>query len=117
MGDRDQRLLDAHFFGASGRAAMEPQAWRSAVAHDFNVFPRDAARLAGSERFHRGFFHGKPAGEMWDGVAALCTISNLAVGEDAAQKSIAISFEDVSDAREVCRVDAYSNDVHPRASA
>lgn len=112
MGNRDQRLLDTHFCGASGRAAVELQAWRSAAAHDFNVFPHDAAGLPGSEGLHRRLFRGKPSGEMWDRVSTLCTISNLAVREDAAQKSIAIAFEDVGDARQVRRVDAYSNDGH-----
>ena len=28
-----------------------------------DVFPQHAARVAGAERFHRGFFRGEPAGE------------------------------------------------------
>lgn len=112
MRNRDERLANAHFISTPGGAAVKLQSRRSSATDDLDILPHDAARLSRPERFHRGFLDGETACEMWDRVSTLCTIGNLAVGKDAAQESISISFEHVGDSRQVRRIDTYSNDGH-----
>lgn len=112
MGNRDQRLRDAHLSGAPGRAPLQLQVRRPTAPNDLDVFPHDAARLSGAERLHGRLFDREPAGQVRNRVPALCTIGNLAVGEDAAQETIAVSFEKVSHAMQIRRVDSDANDVH-----
>ena len=58
-----------------------------------DVLPEHAARVPGSERLHRRLFRREASGQVRHGIAAPRTIGNLAVGEDAAQESVAVALE------------------------
>ncbi len=73
--------------------------------------------MAGSERLHRGFLCRKTPGKVRDRISSARTIGNLAFGEHAAQKTLAISFEGRGNPGNVCRIEPESEDVHGSAPA
>ena len=68
--------------------------------------------MAGTERFHRRFLGGEAAGEVGDRIPPARTISNLPLGEHAAEKTVTVSLVHVSDPRDVGRIEAQSKNVH-----
>lgn len=112
MGDRHVRPAHVHRIGAPLCAAVELKARRAAAAHDLDVPPEHAVRMAGAERFHGRFLRGETAGKVRHGVTAAGTIRNFAVGEDTTQKTVAVAREDLRDARNVGGVEPDADDVH-----
>ena len=115
--DGQQRRLHSHALGTRGRAAVQPQLRRPRHTYYLDVLPEHTARVTGAERLHTSFLGREAAGEVRDGVAPPLTIGNLAVGEDAAQETIAVALQRLRDARDVRRVEPDSNDVHDSAPA
>ena len=94
------------------RAAVEPELrWSSRRAHDLDVAPQDALGVAGAERFHCRFFRRKPAGEMRGGIPAPRGIRNFAVGEDAAQKTLAVAGDGGFDAIDFGGIDPDADNI------
>jgi hypothetical protein len=91
---------------------VQLQARGSAHPYHFDVLPKDAQRLTGSERFHCRFFHRESAGQVRNWVSSLCTIGNLTVCENPVQKALAVAFEEVGDAPEIRRIQTNADDVH-----
>ena len=95
-----------------GRAAVKPQLRRPARrAHDLDVAPQHALRVAGAERLHRRFLRREPAGEMGRRVPAPRRVRNFAVGEDAAQKSIAVARDRRFDAVDFGRIHSDTDNI------
>ena len=117
MRNGEKRGLHAHPAGAIGCAPVQPQLRGAGHPEYLDVFPEHASRVTSAERFHRGFLGGESAGEMGDGVSTPRTIGNLAFGEDAAQKTIAVAFERRTDARNIGGVESKSKNIHASASA
>lgn len=82
------------------------------MPHDFDVFPEHAAGVARAKGLHAGLLGGETAGQVRDGVPPARTIGNLPLGEDAAEKTVAVPLEDVRDPRKVSGVDTQPDDVH-----
>ena len=117
MRNGEQRRSHPQSFRSRGRSAMQPELRRPKRAEHLDVLPQHAARMAGSERFHRGFLRGKPSGEMGHRVAALRTISNLPIREYTAQEPLSVSVIRASDAWDVGDINAQSEDRHASAPA
>ena len=112
MRDGEERRAHAHAIGVSRGAPMQPQLRRSAHADDFDILPQHAARVAGSERLHCRFLGRETPGEMRYGIAPARTIGNLPLGEDPAQKAVAVATEHVGHAGDVGGVEADPEYVH-----
>jgi hypothetical protein len=69
MRDGEQRRSPANRRKTSLGAPMKLKLRRSPAAHDFDVAPEDAARVAGTERFHGRLLGGKTPGEVNGGNA------------------------------------------------
>ena len=94
---------------------MKLQSRRAATADHLDVAPEHLLRVAGAERFHRRFLCRKSAGEMDRGSSTPLAVGNLFVRENAPQEPIAVAFDCRRDARDICGVEAKTNDVgHPR---
>ena len=92
-------------------AAVQLQLRRTAAADHLDVAPEHALRVAGAERFHRRFFRGEPPGEMDGRHAAAHAVRDFALGEDAAEKPVAVALDRVGDAADVGGVEAETDDV------
>jgi hypothetical protein len=66
--------------------------------------------MSRAERLHSGLFRGEPAGKMNCRHAASRAVRDLAVSEDAAQESVAISFDRGGDAVNFGGVEAKTDD-------
>jgi hypothetical protein len=73
--------------------------------------------MPGTERLHGRFLRGEPARKVRHGVTAAGTICNFAVREDTAQKAVAVTLEDFSNARNLSGVESNADDVHAWAPA
>ena len=62
--------------------------------------------MAGPQRLHRRFLCGKPPGKMDRGDTPAHAVCDLVLGEDATQEPLAVPFDAVSDAVDLCRVEA-----------
>lgn len=89
---------------------MKLQLRRTSAPHDFNVAPQHLLRMTRSKRFHRCLFGSEAAGKMDRRIAPALAVRNLAVGEDAAEESIAVSFDCRGDARYIGSIEAKAND-------
>lgn len=112
MSDGDEAASYAQTLRQPGSGAMQLELRRPGPADDLDILPQDPARMTGAEGFHRGFLHREPACQVGNRIAPSRTIRNLAVGEDAAQEAIAVSFQNLRNPREVGRVHADADDVH-----
>ncbi len=112
MRDGQLRRVAADGLEPTCRAAVQLQLRRSATPDHFDVAPQDTPRMARAERLHRGFFGGKPSGEVDGRVAAAQTVRHLGLGENAVCKTLAVPLDRGGYARDVCRVESDSNDVH-----
>ncbi len=96
---------------------MEHQPRRTRATRDLDVFPHDAVGMAGAERLHRRFFCGEAAGEVGSRVSAAGTIGDLAFGEHATQEPIAVSFDSLSEPRDVGGIEANPQNGHESTQA
>ena len=111
--DRELRRLSAKLREASRGAAMQLQLrWTAGPADDFDIAPQHALRMAGPERLHRGFLRREPSREVNRGIPPAHAVRNLRFREDATGESFAVTFDSRSDARDVGRVEAQSDDGH-----
>ena len=111
--DRQLRGSSTDRREASSGTAMQPQLRRTArLSHDFDVPPQHPLRVAGAQRFHRGFLGCEPPGEMNRGVVASHAVGDFRVREDTVGKPLAVPFDRCSDTRDVRRVQAKSDDGH-----
>lgn len=117
MGDGEQRAADVHSCSADSRAAVQHETRRSAATDDLDVPPDDTPRVSSSQRFHGGFLGREPACEVWGGISAPRTISDLIVREDATKEAVAVALEYLGDAWNVGGVDSDSENIHDRTSA
>lgn len=113
MCDRKLRGSPADLREASSGAAVQPQLRRTArLADDFDIAPEHSLRVARAERFHGCFFGGEPPREMNRRVVTSHAVGDFRVREDTVGEPFAIPFDRCSDAGDVCRVEAESDDVH-----
>ena len=117
MRDGQQRGTAVHRVQPFGRAAVELQLRRSAAAHDLEMTPEHAVGMPGPERFHAGFLCREPGGEVDRRDPVALTIRDLVIGEDAAQKSLAVALDCGGDAVDVRRIDSNPDDVRHAPSA
>jgi len=111
--DRELRGSTADSCEASCGASVQPQLRRAArLANDFDVAPKHSLRVTGAERFHGCFIGGKPSREMNRRVVTSHAVGDFRVSEDTVGEPFAVPFDCCSDARDVCRVEAKSDDVH-----
>lgn len=93
MCDGEQRAPPRHGLEPAQRASRQPQLRRTTVAKHLDVLPEYAARVAGAQRFHRGFFRRETSGQARNRVALPRTIGNLDGGEHPVQEAIAVAIE------------------------
>ena len=117
MRDRQQRGAGAHRIGPASGAAVQQEFRRATVADDLDILPQHAARVAGPERLHRRLLRREAPGDVRHGIAAAGTISNLAVGQNAAKKPVAVLLEHLADARDVSRVEPKPENIHGPSQA
>ena len=111
--DRELRGSPADFCEASCGASMQPQLRRPArLANDFDVAPEHSLRVTGAERFHGCFLGSEPTCEVNGRVVASHAVGDFRVREDTVGEPFAVPFDCCSDARDVGRVEAKSDDVH-----
>jgi len=110
--DRHERSTNVHALRAPRRATVQEQLRWTAVPHDLDVLPEDAAGVPRAERFHGRLFGGEPSSQVRRGVAAPRTISNLARREHALQEAVTITLENRGEPGNVGRVEADAEDVH-----
>ena len=92
---------------------MQPQLRRTTgLTDDFDIAPQHALGVSSSERFHRGFLGGEPAGEVNRRIATAHAVRHFSLGKDPAGEPVAIAFERCSDSRNVRGVESESNDGH-----
>lgn len=87
--------------------SVEKQGRWPTEANDFDVLPKDAIRVAGSQSFHGCFFRRKSSCECRHGVPSFETISNFSLCEDPLKKSIAETFNGRIDAWDIRSVKSY----------
>lgn len=113
MTDRELRGTAADFREAPRGAAVQLELRRTArLADDLDVAPQHALRVAGAERFHRGFLRGEAAGEVNRGIAAAHAVCDFAFGEYAVRKTIAVAVDGGGDAGNFRGVEPESNNGH-----
>ena len=113
VSDGQLRRLAADFGEAPGSTAVQLQLRGAAgPADDFDVTPQHVLRTAGAERFHRGLFRRKPAGEVNRRMAPAHAVGDFAVGENTLPESIAVALERRDDARNLRGVKAKADDGH-----
>jgi len=66
--------------------------------------------VTGAERLHCGLFCRETPGKMDRRTAPALAIGDFAVGEDAAQETVPVSFDCRGDARDICGIEAKAND-------
>jgi polyphenol oxidase len=111
MGDGQQRRTPAHRLESSGCAAVEHEAWRSAVPHDFDVPPQDFLGVTGAKRLHRRLLCREPAGEVDRRPMPAHAVRDFPVSEDARDEAVTPPFHDGLDAIDVCRVKSEADDI------
>ncbi len=111
VGDRQQGFLAADGREPAGGAAVQRELRRAAAAHDFDVAPQNAARVAGAERFHRCFLRGEAAGKMDGRNAATEAVIEFAGREDALQKAVAVPVDRIGNPVDIGGVQAQTDDV------
>jgi hypothetical protein len=112
MRDGEERRSAAHRVEPAGGAAVQPQLRRTAAAHNLDVAPQHALRVAGSQRFHRRFFRREPAGEVDRRLTTPHTVGHLPLGEDTMGEALAVTRDSGEDTRDVRGVQTESDDVH-----
>ena len=111
MRNREQRSARAKCGKATAGTAVKLQLRRSPAPDDLHVAPEHLLGMAGAERLHRGFFCREAAGKMNGRSASPLAIGDFAVGEDAVQKTVPVPFDCRGDARDICGIEAKTNDV------
>jgi len=92
--------------------AMQLQLRRSASPYHLDVAPQHAVRVPRAERLHGRFLGSKAPSEMNRRVAAPHAVRNLGLGKDTVCKALAVALDRGGNARDVCRVEPDSDDVH-----
>jgi len=108
--NREERRAGPDRGEATAGTTMKLQLRRTSAPHDFNVAPEHLLGMTRSERFHRRLFGGEAAGKMDRRIAPALAVRDLPVGEDAAQESLAVSFDCRGDARDIGSIEAKAND-------
>src|SRR4029078_492801 len=111
MCNGEQRRSRANRRNASAIAAVKLQLRRSAAPYDLDVAPEHLLRVTGAERFHRRFLCREAPGKMDRRVPPALAVGDLAVGEDAADETLSVTFDCCRDARDIRRIEAKANDV------
>lgn len=83
--------------------------WASA-AHDFDVTPEHLLGMPRSKRLHRRLFGSEASGKVDRRISPALAVRNLPVGENAAQESLAVTFDCRGDARYIGSIEAKAND-------
>lgn len=115
--DGHERSAYQHTVGSPCRTTVKLQARRSTTANHLDVFPEDAARVAGAECFHGRFLRGEATRQMRGRVPPLGTIGNLAVGKHTLQEAFAVTVENRGHPWNVGGVETNTENVHARATA
>ena len=92
-------------------AAVKLQLRRSAAPYHFDVAPEHLLSVTGAERFHRRFLCREAPGKMDRRVPPALAIGDFAVGEDAAEETVSVTFDCCRDARDIGGIEAKANDV------
>ena len=111
VSDGEQRGLGAHRGKSPGGAPVEPQLRRAASADDLEIAPQNFLGMAGPKRLHAGLFCRKSPRKMNGGRAAPAAVGDFGLGEKAADKAFAVSFDQRSDAWNLGGGEAWANDV------
>ena len=113
VSNRELRGSPAYLREAPGGAAVQPQLRRtSGLTNDFDVTPQHSLRVAGAERFHGCLLGGEPAREMNRWIVPSHAVGDFRFREDAVGEPFAVPFDCCSDARDIRRVQAESDDGH-----
>ena len=115
--DRQKRSSNLHGVRAPGCTAVKLQPWWTTAAHDLDVLPQDAARVAGAERLHRRFFRSKSTGQMRSGISPPSTIGNLAGSKHALQEALSEALHYLGEAGNIGGVETDAENVHDLATA
>lgn len=87
------------------------------MSDDLDVAPENLLCVSRAERLHSRLFSGKPSREVNRRNAASQAVGHFAVGEDASQKSIAVTLDGIGDPVDVRDVEPESDDAHEPSPA
>ena len=110
MRNREERRAGSDRREATAGATMKLELRRTSAADDFHVAPEHLLSMTGSECFHRRLFGSEAAGKVDRRIPPALAIRDLPVGEDAAQESLAVSFDCRGDAGDIGSIEAKAND-------
>ena len=112
MRDGEARRSPADCGEAECRTAVQPQLRWAVAAHDFEVPPQHALRVAGTEGLHGRFLGREAAGEVNGRHAAPHAVGDFAFGEDTMGEPLSVSLDGVADAGDVGGVESEPDNVH-----
>lgn len=96
---------------------MKPQLRGTAVPHDLDVAPENAARVPGPKRLHGRFFCGEASGKMNRGDAASGAVRDFSVSKDTMEEPLAVSLDGVGDTVDVSGIESESDDIRHASPA
>ena len=111
VGDGQERGCRTDLREPARAPSVKLQLRGTAVPHDLDITPQDAARVPGAKRLHRGFLCREASGKMNRGHAAPCAVRNFAVREHTPEEPIAVPLDGSGDAADISGVQAESDDV------
>ena len=110
MSDCEERSCRAEGRKATGGATVKLQLRGASSPNNLDIAPKDLLGVTGSERLHRRFLCGEATGKMDRGRTSALAVGDFTVGENTAEKSIAVPFDCRSDARNIRRIETKAND-------
>ena len=112
MRDGEERGSPTHGGESARSAAVQPQLRRTAAAHNLDVAPQDALRVAGPQGFHRCFLGREAAGKVNGRCVAAHAVGHFAVRKDSMSEPLTVALDGIADAGDVGCVQSQSDDVH-----
>ena len=111
MRDGQERRTGANLHESHVSAIVKPQLRRATVADDLDATPQHVLRVARAEGLHGRFLGREPGGKMDGRLAAAVAVGDLALGEHAVEKTIAVGFDRLRDAEDIRGIHADADDV------
>src|SRR3954465_11950459 len=86
--------------------------WAAGRAHHFDTAPQNAARMPGTECFHRRLLGSETAGQMGGRVATPCGVGDFTVRENSQKKFFAVSCQSGRYAVDFSGIQSNADNIH-----